>query len=105
MLEDTIVLMSGEFGRTPRINGGAGRDHWPQAAFFFIAGGGLRNGQVIGSTTARGETPKDRPVDLQEIFATVYHQLGIDVNGTTIIDPNGRPQYLVDARDPIAELV
>jgi hypothetical protein len=105
MLEDTMVLMSGEFGRTPRINGGAGRDHWPQASFFFMAGGGLRNGQVVGSTSARGETPKDRPVDVQEVFATVYHQLGIDVNSTTISDPNGRPQYLVDAREPIAELV
>jgi uncharacterized protein (DUF1501 family) len=97
--------MSGEFGRTPRINGGAGRDHWPQASFFFMAGGGLRTGQVIGSTNRLGERPENRPVHLQEIFATVYHQLGIDVQSTTLTDPNGRPQYLVDHRQVISELV
>jgi hypothetical protein len=104
MLDDTIVLMSGEFGRTPRINGGAGRDHWPQANFFFIAGGGFKHGQAIGSTNRLGEVPKDRPVHIQQVFATVYHQLGIDVD-TKLIDPNGRPQYLVEERELIHELI
>ncbi len=105
MLNDTIVMMSGEFGRTPRINGGAGRDHWPQASFFFLAGGGMRHGQVIGSTNRLGEVAKDRPVHLQHVFQTVYHQLGIDTNTVTLTDPNGRPQYLLDRREVISELV
>lgn len=105
LLENTLVLMSGEFGRTPRINQTAGRDHWPQASFFWMAGGGLKTGQVIGSTNRRGERPDDRPVHLQEVFATVYHQLGVDLDQTQLIDPAGRPQYVLDHRKPIAELV
>ena len=104
-LDDTIIMMSGEFGRTPRINPGAGRDHWPSAAFFFLAGGGFRHGQVIGSTTSRAEMPKDRPVHLQHVFHTLYHQLGIDSNAVTFVDPNGRPQYLVENRELIHELI
>lgn len=105
MLADTMIMMSGEFGRTPRINGTAGRDHWAPASFFFLAGGGLRTGQVIGSTNRLGERPQDRPVHLQQIFATVYKNLGIDVEHTTLADPNGRPQYLVEHRDVIKELI
>jgi hypothetical protein len=105
MLESTMIMMSGEFGRTPRINGGAGRDHWAPASFFFLAGGGLRTGQVVGSTNRLGERPHDRPVHLQQIFATVYKNLGIDVEHTTLADPNGRPQYLVDHRETIKELI
>jgi hypothetical protein len=103
-IDDTIILMSGEFGRTPRINSGAGRDHWPQAAFFFMAGGGMKTGQVIGATNRLGEKPQDRPVHLQQVFATVYHLLGIDLN-TQLVDPNGRPQYLLEHREVIQELV
>ena len=104
-LDDTIIMMSGEFGRTPRINKTAGRDHWPAAGFFVLAGGGLRTGQVIGSTSRLGERPDQQPVSLQQVFATVYHQLGIDVTLPLLEDPNGRPQYLVDHRQPIAELI
>jgi hypothetical protein len=103
MLDDTIILMSGEFGRTPRINGGAGRDHWPRANFFFVAGGGFRHGQAIGTTNRLGEVAETRPIHLQSVFASVYQQLGIDP-ATTLIDPNGRPQYLVDERKIIADL-
>jgi uncharacterized protein (DUF1501 family) len=105
MLEDTMIMMSGEFGRTPRINGTAGRDHWAPASFFFLAGGGLRTGQVIGSTNRLGERPHDRAVHVQQVFATVYKNLGIDVEHTTLADPNGRPQYLVDHREVIRELI
>jgi hypothetical protein len=105
MLDDTIVMMTGEFGRTPRVNNGAGRDHWPQANFFFLAGGGLRPGQVIGSTSSKGEVPQERPIHLQHVFTTIYKQLGIDPDTTTLTDPNGRPQYLVEDRAVIHELV
>ena len=104
-LAETIIMMSGEFGRTPRVNSRSGRDHWPRVGFFVLAGGGLRTGQVIGSTNRLGELPDDRPVHLQEVFSTVYHQLGIDVESTTLQDPNGRPQYLVNERETILELV
>lgn len=105
LLDETLVLMSGEFGRTPRINGGAGRDHWAYASFFFVAGGGFRTGQVIGSTNRLGERPDDRPLHIQRVFATVYHQLGIDPDTVQLVDPNGRPQYLVEHRELISELV
>lgn len=104
LLQDTIILMSGEFGRTPRINGSAGRDHWARAGFFYIGGGGFRHGQAIGSTNRWGEVAHDRPVHLQNVFATVYKQLGINPDAVTLTDPNGRPQYLVDERKLISEL-
>lgn len=104
-LEDTIIMMSGEFGRTPRINKSAGRDHWPSAGFFFLCGGGLKTGQVIGATNRLGERPEDRPVHLQEVFATVYRKLGIDCQQPLLQDNNGRPQFLVDHRNVIEELV
>jgi hypothetical protein len=105
LAKDVTVVMWGEFGRTPRINSGAGRDHWSRLAMCFLAGGDMRLGQTIGESTRYAEDAKDRPIHLQEVFATLYHNLGIDVAKTTIIDPNGRPQYLVDRRAPIRELV
>lgn len=96
MLDDVTVIAWGEFGRTPRINNNAGRDHWPNVSCALLAGGGMKVGQVIGSTTRLGEEAKDRPVHFQEIFATLYHNLGIDTARTTLIDPAGRPQYLVE---------
>ena len=105
LLDQTIIMMSGEFGRTPRINATAGRDHWSRASFFFLAGGGLRHGQMIGATNRNGEEPIERPVHIQNVFHTVYHQLGIDANSVTLNDPNGRPQYLVDDRKLITELI
>lgn len=105
LLDSTIIMMSGEFGRTPRINGTAGRDHWPRASFFFLAGGGLQHGQAIGATSRKGEEPVQRPVHIQNVFHTVYHLLGIDSNTVTLTDPNGRPQYLVDDRKLITELL
>jgi len=102
---DVSVVAWGEFGRTPRINKDGGRDHWPQVSCCLLAGGGMRTGQVIGSTNRLGEVPQDRPIHYQEVFATLYHRLGIDVGTVTIPDHAGRPQYLLDHREPIHELV
>ena len=104
MLDDVSVVCWGEFGRTPRINNGAGRDHWPQVSCALLAGGGMRTGQAIGSTNRLGEFAKDRPVHIQEVLATLYYNLGLDPNTTTITDASGRPQYLVQ-REVIRELV
>ena len=100
------VVVWGEFGRTPKINKSAGRDHWPQVACALLACGGMRTGQVIGSTNRFGEYATERPVHFQEVFATLYHNLGIDVTTATIDDLSGRPRYLVDAAyRPMPELV
>jgi hypothetical protein len=104
--KDVSVIVWGEFGRTPVINKNGGRDHWPQVGCAMLAGGGLRTGQVIGSTNRLGEQPKERPVHFQEVFATLYHCLGIDVARTMLPDLSGRPQYLVDPiYEPLPELV
>jgi uncharacterized protein (DUF1501 family) len=103
---DVSVVVWGEFGRTPRINREGGRDHWPTVSCALLAGGGMRTGQVIGSTNRLAEHAKDRPVHFQEIFATLYQNLGIDVNRATVTDFTGRPQYLVDNNaQPLRELV
>ncbi len=102
---DVSVVVWGEFGRTPKINKDAGRDHWPRVTFAMLAGGGMRTGQVIGETNRHAEEPVARPVHFQEVFATLYHNLGIDLATTTIPDLNGRPQYLADVQQPIPELV
>jgi hypothetical protein len=102
--KDVTVLVWGEFGRTPKINERAGRDHWPRVHAALMAGGGMPNGQVIGATNRLAEEPVDRPVHMQEVFATVYRNLGIDVDHTIIPDNSGRPQYLVDGHAPIPEL-
>lgn len=103
--KDVTVIVWGEFGRTPRINSGAGRDHWPQVMAAFVAGGGMRLGQAIGTTTKDAGHAKDRPVHVQEVFATLYRNLGIDVKTAQLNDTAGRPQYLVEHRDAISELV
>ncbi|MGV3606350.1 MAG: DUF1501 domain-containing protein [Planctomycetaceae bacterium] len=106
MDKDTAVLVWGEFGRTPKISAQVGRDHWPRVACALLAGGGMKMGQVIGATDRLGGEPVDRPVKFQEVFATLYHHLGIDVRHTTISDLAGRPQYLVDdGISPMRELV
>jgi hypothetical protein len=104
MLDDVTVIAWGEFGRTPRINKDAGRDHWPQVSCAILAGGGMRTGQSIGATNRLGEYAKDRPVHFGEVHATLYRNLGVDPATTTITDPTGRPEHLVE--DPyIPELV
>ena len=104
--KDVSVVVWGEFGRTPKINKKNSRDHWPQVSCALVAGGGMRNGQVIGATNSLGEYAKDRPVTFQEVFATLYHNLGINVQTATVTDNSGRPHYLVDSGvEPIRELI
>ena len=108
-----MLIVSGEFGRTPRINpqkGTAskvvqpGRDHYPNAMSVLVAGGGMRTGQVIGSTTSKGERPQDRPLDPNDLLATVYHHLGID-HRAMVPDNSGRPVPLIPHGEPIRELL
>ena len=104
MLDDVTIVVWGEFGRTPKINDKAGRDHWNKVSCAYLAGGGMRTGQAIGATNRLGEEAAERPVHMQEVMATLYHNLGIDTATVTIADPTGRPQYLVD-HEPIRELI
>jgi len=104
--KDVSVVVWGEFGRTPTINKDGGRDHWPRVSCALLAGGGMKHGQVIGATDRLGGEAIERPVPFGEVFATLYHNLGIDVSRTTVPDLAGRPQYLVDNNlQPMKELV
>ena len=104
--QDVTVLAWGEFGRTPKINKNAGRDHWPRVSAALLAGGGLRTGQVLGATDRLGGEAVERPVTFQEVFATLYRNLGIKLDSARLFDFRGRPQYLVDPGvEPIAELI
>jgi hypothetical protein len=102
--KDVAVVIWGEMGRTPLVNKDAGRDHWPQAGFVFVAGGGFKMGQVIGATSPRGEHPVGGHYDPQNVLATLYGLFGIDPE-TTLPDHSGRPMYLLDERDVVKELV
>ena len=103
--KDVTVVVWGEFGRTPTINKDGGRDHWPRVSCTLMAGGGLRHGQVIGSTDRLGGEADSRPVQFGEVHATLYQALGLDVNKVTLPDLTGRPQFLVDnGIQPIREM-
>jgi hypothetical protein len=106
MQDDVVTIMWGEFGRTPKIGDSTpdGRGHWPQAMSALIAGGGLKMGQAVGTTTPRGELPKDRPYRVPQVLSTVYHALGIDP-GQTFPNGSGRPMYILEDRDPVVELI
>lgn len=103
MLEKTLVVMLSEFGRTPRINQNAGRDHYPSVFSCFMAGGGTKGGQVIGSSDENGEQPLDRPVKVPDLHATFCHSLGIDPT-KEVITPLARPMKLVDDGEVVSEL-
>jgi hypothetical protein len=104
--QDCTVVALGEFGRTPKISAQVGRDHWPQVNCALLAGGGMRTGQVIGATDRIGGEAVARPVTWGELFATLYHNLGIDARRTTLPDLTGRPQYLAEGdAGPLPELV
>ncbi len=97
-------MVWGEFGRTPRVNASAGRDHWPRAGFSVLAGGNFKTGQTIGETDAHGESPKGLSMTSAHVLTSLYQHLGIDP-ALTIPDNNGRPMYLLDERDPVPGLV
>ena len=103
--KDVSVVVWGEFGRTPTINKDAGRDHWPKVSCALLAGGGMKTGQAIGATDRLGGEAVERPVHFLEVFATLYHNLGIDVNKATITDLSGRPHFIVDGYQPMRELI
>ncbi|HEY5315969.1 MAG TPA: DUF1501 domain-containing protein, partial [Pirellulales bacterium] len=104
MLDNTLVLVWGEFGRTPRINTNAGRDHWPGAMSVVLAGGGLEMGQAIGQSDAKAEYPKERPLGPEDILSTMYHVLGIDQDKEYYNDAE-RPLKILGTGSPIKELV
>jgi len=104
MGDDVITVMWGEFGRTPKVNMNAGRDHWSPVMGAMIAGGGLKMGQAVGASTAKGERPKDRPITVPQLLSTIYRQLGIDP-AMTFPNGSGRPMYVLDDREIVKELV
>src|SRR5205807_10631600 len=89
--QNTVILWMGDFGRTPRINANAGRDHWPRCWSVVVGGGNIKGGIAYGSTTSDGTDIKDNPVDVLNLYATVYKALGIDPT----------PQQVADVRDNI----
>ena len=106
MDKDVSVVVWGEFGRTPRVNKDAGRDHWPQLSCALLAGGGMKTGQVIGASDKNGGIATKRPVTHQEIFATLYRNIGLNLSQVREFDPNGRPQYPVEPDTlPLREVV
>jgi uncharacterized protein (DUF1501 family) len=105
LLNNTLVIATGEFGRTPKVNPAGGRDHWPGCWTGIFAGGGIRGGQAIGASDAIGGTPKDRPVSPAEFAATVYHLMGLDLE-TFLPAQLGRIVPLVDGNaNPVKELI
>jgi len=101
-LDETLVVVMGDFGRTPKINGGAGRDHYPSAFSVLLAGGGIRGGQIYGSSDRLGAFPHDKPCGPQDLHATIFRQLGIPLD-SLLHDQLGRPHQLTDGRPlPIA---
>ena len=109
LLESTVIIATGEFGRTPDINPGRGRDHWPDCWSLVLGGGGLQGGRIIGASDERGAYVAERPVSIGDVYATIYKALGIDW-AKTYTTPVGRPVYIANGFDdqvgsPIAELI
>jgi uncharacterized protein (DUF1501 family) len=105
MQDDVVTVMWGEFGRTPKINNSdAGRDHWSPVMSALVAGGGLKMGQMIGASSAKGEYPKDRPYKVPHLLSTIYRAMGIDP-AVTFPNGAGRPMYILDDRAEVEELI
>jgi uncharacterized protein (DUF1501 family) len=104
LLDDTLVVWMGEFGRTPRINQDAGRDHWGRSWSIAMAGGGIKGGQAVGSTDNEGVEITDKPLKVMDIVATMSKAMGLNLD-TQYTTPNGRPSKLIDGGGaPIKEL-
>jgi hypothetical protein len=103
LLQETVVAVLSEFGRTPRLNGRGGRDHYPQAWTNFLAGGNIRGGRVIGATDPIGARPHDNPIEPPQVLASIYHGMGINLDTTVMPGPGERPVRLVEAQ-PIPQL-
>lgn len=104
MLESTAVFVTGEFGRTPKINQRGGRDHYPRAMFCLLAGGGMQGGQLIGESDAKGEGPKDKAITPDDVAATFYQAIGVD-HRKEYNTPSGRPVMIVRNGTPIKQLL
>jgi hypothetical protein len=102
--EKILLVVSGEFGRTPKINGSAGRDHWAPLSTLALAGGGLKMGQVIGESAEKVDVPKTTPIGPQDLMATVFQVLGIE-GRVQYVNQAGRPVYMIEQGRPIEELV
>jgi uncharacterized protein (DUF1501 family) len=102
--DDILLIVTGEFGRTPRLNGGPGRDHWAPLNCALFAGGGVRRGQVVGESDAKGAYPKTRPVTPLDYMATILHVLGVDPE-VQYKDFSGRPRSILEGGTAIAELI
>ena len=103
MLESTVVFVTGEFGRTPKINRNGGRDHYPRAMFCLLAGGGIRGGRVVGETDAKGELPKGEPIKPDDVAASFFHAMGIDPK-KQYTTPTGRPISIIPYGETIGDL-
>ena len=103
MLDSTLVAVITEFGRTPKINATAGRDHWSDVFSILLAGGGLNSGQVIGTSNSKGEVPHERPVHYNDVLATIYGQLGVPTD--RVHYDEGRPVPVLYSGKPIPELL
>ena len=104
LLDSTLVMVSSEFGRTPKINGTAGRDHWPKVFSIVLAGGGIKKGLAYGTSDATASEPEDDPLDVDDMAQTVYHCIGIS-GEKALMSPGDRPQRIVDAGKPRKELL
>jgi hypothetical protein len=104
LLDSTLVVVMGEMGRTPRVNGKAGRDHWPQCGFALMAGGGLKKGCVLGKTDSQAAYPMDRPVSAGDLVATIYQLLGVNPE-MTVPDLTGRPMHISHGGEPVWEVI
>jgi uncharacterized protein (DUF1501 family) len=104
MLDDTLVVITGEFGRTPKINAKGGRDHWGRLCTLALAGGGLKMGQVVGKSSDKIEVPATKSVTPLDLMATIFHMYGMDPR-LQFVNNQGRPVFLIEDGEPIPELI
>ena len=104
MHDEVLVVITGEFGRTPKINSKGGRDHWGRLCTLALSGGGLKMGQVVGESSPKVEEPESNPIGPQDLMATIMHVMGIDPH-VQFVNNAGRPMYMLESGKPIGELV